>query len=201
MFFLWTGLLSFVTFVLFPWTLLWFCIRNNSTSLFIYWFNLCLILMPKSIFWLPTTSFGWCLLFSFLLLLQRIVLFSTISHMSSFILSLNSLLICYNCLEHLMYIINWQRRIDILYVMLLTVCIDSFFPLFCGNWQGWWFDMVFHLALTEINAQLQPERRNVLGGDWQMDAAQGLFFIGSDMQVMYCFCCPNVFFYYFYFIY
>ena len=48
-----------------PLTSLWCCIRNNSTSLFIWCFNLCFPLMPKSIFCLRTRSFGWCLLFSF----------------------------------------------------------------------------------------------------------------------------------------
>ena len=179
---------------------LWCCIQNNCTSLFIWCFNFCFLLMLKSIFCLPTLSFGWCLLFSILLHLQPIVLFSTISHMSSFIYSLSSLLICYNHLEHLVSIINWHGRIDILYAILLTVFLDSAFPLFVGNWQGWWFDMVFHLTLNRIHAQLQPERRKVLGGDWRIYAAQRLFVIGSDVRVVHCCCHSIAFFCYFNFI-
>ena len=172
---------------------LWWCIPNNSTSLFRWRFNFCFLLMPISIFCLPTLSFDWCFLFSILFHLQPIVLFSAISHMSRFILSLDSLLICYIPLERLVFIINWHGGSDIVYTILIKVCLDNVFPLLVSNQQGWWFDMVFHLSLTRINAQLQPERRKVLGGDWQIAAVQRLFINGSDVQVVHCCCRFNRF--------
>ena len=153
-------------------------------------------------FWCQKVSFI-CLLFPlvgisfilFLFLLQPIILFSAIPHMSSFILSLNSPPLLYNCQEHIVSIINSHGRIDILYAILPTVCLDSVFPpIFSRNWKGWCFDMVFHLALTIINAQLQPERSKILEGDWQIYTAQKWFVIGTDVRVVHC-CCRSIAFF------